>query len=169
MKLSRKRRLFVEEYLQCWNATEAARRVGYKHPNVQGPRLLVNDSIRAVIEARLREKAMAADEVLYRLGEMARADPAEFLVVTEGGGIRLSADAFRSGRTWLIKSLKETKEGYHLTMHDAQAALQLIGRHYALFTDAIEHRGEVGLRMIPLDWGDEDDSGQAAEAASGPA
>ena len=28
---------WLNEYFQCWNATEAARRVGYKWPNKVGP------------------------------------------------------------------------------------------------------------------------------------
>lgn len=53
MALTKKRRAWLEQYLQCWNATEAARRVGYKHPNTQGPRLLLQSDIRQIIDQRL--------------------------------------------------------------------------------------------------------------------
>ena len=67
MPLTTKRIAFVEHYLSCWNATEAARRVGYAHPNMAGPRLMVDDGIKAYVEARLTEIAMSADMVLARL------------------------------------------------------------------------------------------------------
>ena len=67
MALTNKQRLFVEEYLTCYNATKAATRAGYKFPNKQGPRLLVNVGIQSLIEQRIHNVAMSADEVLERL------------------------------------------------------------------------------------------------------
>jgi phage terminase small subunit len=81
--MNRKQRAFVEEYLSIWNATEAARRAGYKHAHVQGPRLLANVSIKAAVQTRLEEKAMGADEVLTRLAEQARADFKNYAKVVE--------------------------------------------------------------------------------------
>ena len=43
---------FVMEYLSSGNATQAAAKAGYKHPNVQSARLLVNLSVKAAIEAK---------------------------------------------------------------------------------------------------------------------
>lgn len=83
MALNDKQRVFVEEYLRCWNATEAARRAEYANPNKQGPRLLVKDGICNAIKARIDEKAMSADEVLVRLAEQARADLSVFFKPVE--------------------------------------------------------------------------------------
>lgn len=83
-KLTTKQRVFVEEYLTCWNASEAARRAGYAAPhNIQGPRLLSNVSIQTEIQRRLAEKAMSANEVLARLAEHARGSMGDFLRVDE--------------------------------------------------------------------------------------
>ena len=71
-KLTTKRIAFVEHYLACWNATEAARRAKYKHPNVQGPRLLVDVGIQTYKQARLDEMCMTADEAMTRLATGAR-------------------------------------------------------------------------------------------------
>ena len=43
------------EYLSTGNATQAAERAGYKHPNVQAFRLLVNISVKTAIEAKRAE------------------------------------------------------------------------------------------------------------------
>jgi phage terminase small subunit len=48
---------FVQQYLLDLNATGAARRVGYKFPNKQGPRLLVNVGISAAIERAQKERS----------------------------------------------------------------------------------------------------------------
>lgn len=75
MGLSNKRRAFVEEYLKCWNATEAARRAGYSERTAdrQGSYLLSLVEIQAYVQRRIREKAMGADEVLLRPRCWARA------------------------------------------------------------------------------------------------
>ncbi len=143
MALTKKRRAWVEEYLQCWNATEAARRVGYKHPNNQGPRLLLDVGIQALIQQRLREKAMSADEVLTRLAEQARAEHAAYLLADGSVDLdRLLAD----GKGHLVKGMRWDRAGNLIVeFYDAQSALALIGRHYKLFTDNVEHHGRIEL------------------------
>lgn len=82
--VNNRQRVFVEEYLQCWNATEAARRSGYQgDANTVGPRLLANVGIATAIQARISEKALCADEVLSRLGEHARGDIGVFFKIAE--------------------------------------------------------------------------------------
>ena len=53
MPLSPKQQRFVQEYLIDLNATAAAERAGYKNPNKQGPRLLVNVGIAQAIKIAL--------------------------------------------------------------------------------------------------------------------
>ena len=84
MGLTNKRRVFIEEYLRCWNATEAARRAEYKHPRRQGARLLSFVDIQKEVERRIEEKAMGANEVLNRLAEQARGDIDECLTTDHG-------------------------------------------------------------------------------------
>lgn len=136
-----KQRAFVEEYLQCWNASEAARRAGYKgDPNTIGPRLLVNVGIRAIIENRLEEKAMRADEVLARMAEQARGEHGKYL--REDGSVdfaRLIAD----DKAHLVKSVKITKYGLEVEFYDAQTALVHIGKDLGRFKDQHEHSGKL--------------------------
>lgn len=148
--LTRKQRVFVEAYLTCWNATEAARRAGYKHPNKQGPALVKLGLIAEAVEARLKEMAMGADEVLARLAEQARGDIRMFLDIAPGQPAQEGAPAEPSGALCgfdfgpgkplhLLKKITLSDRGnISVEMYDAQAALQLIGRHLKLFTDRIE-------------------------------
>src|SRR3990172_8007067 len=79
-KLSNKQRAFIEHYLTCWNASEAARRAGYRgRANTIGARLLSNVVIAAAVEARLAELQMGADEILVRFTEHARGSMADFV------------------------------------------------------------------------------------------
>ncbi len=147
--LTRRQRLFVEEYLTCWNASEAARRAGYTgKANVIGAKLLANISIKALIEQRLQEKAMPANEVLARLSEQARASVGEFLTIVRRpiaiSGDGPEADAVEINwpellrRGHLVKKITPTRYGFAIELHDAQAALVHIGQHLKLFTQNID-------------------------------
>jgi phage terminase small subunit len=131
-----KQRVFVEEYLTTWNATEAARRAGYAFPNVEGARLLVNPSIAETIKARVAEKVMTADEVLVRLAGHARATIEDIAQITDKGTFVLDLNkARRDGKLGMIKKIKAQKVGYELELHDQQAALVHIGKVHGLFID----------------------------------
>ena len=140
MALSPKRRAFIDEYLKCWNASEAARRAGYSertagaigHENLKIP------EIAAEIERRIAERAMSADEVLQRLAEQARSDASDFLTIDENIVMLDLAKMKAAGKTHLIKKFSSTKNGTVVELYDAQAALVHIGRHHKLFVDRKE-------------------------------
>ena len=50
-RLNLRQQKFVEYYTETGNATRSAELAGYTHPNVQGPRLLVNVGVKTEIEA----------------------------------------------------------------------------------------------------------------------
>lgn len=148
---SNRQRVFVEEYLRCWNATEAAEIAGYAHPRQQGSRLLSNVDISTAIQVRLSELKLGADEVLVRLGKQARGSLAPF-VHQFGERIVIDLDSDEAqANIELIKKLKTkrrsggrgdaawTEYEIEIELHDPQAALVHIGRHHGLFKDVIEH------------------------------
>ncbi len=79
MALTNKRRVFIEEYLKCWNASEAARRAGYKKPGQQGHSLLKIVEIQEVIQTRINEIVMETDEIQKRYSDIARGDISDFM------------------------------------------------------------------------------------------
>ncbi len=136
--LTDKQRAFVEHYLTCWNATEAARQAGYKTARQTGSENLSKPVIRALIHRRLSQMAMAADEVLARLSAMAGADMSDFLVPS-GKGLKLDLKAARAaGRLHLVKKYNKTKQGLSIELYDAQAALVQLGKHHGLFAERIK-------------------------------
>ena len=52
-----KQETFVLEYLKDLNATRAADRAGYAHPNVQGTQLLSNQTVRIAVQQELNARA----------------------------------------------------------------------------------------------------------------
>jgi len=83
--LSYKQKIFVDEYLKCFNASEAARRAGYSERSAPfiGPENLKKPYIKAVIDARIAESQMSADEALKLLAEQVRATLGTFFKIVE--------------------------------------------------------------------------------------
>jgi len=130
---SRKEKVWLEEYLQCWNATEAARRAGYKWPRRLGSRKLAK--FEDEIQERIDELAMSADEALLRLAQIARGEYAEY--ITEDGQIDI-VGLVRDNKAHLIQKIRPTKYGEAYEFYDMQKALVDIGRHHQLFTDKVD-------------------------------
>lgn len=158
MDLTTKQRKFIDAYVKSGNATRAAIEAGYSERSArqQGWENLKNPYISEQITARLDAEAMAANEVLWRLGRMARADMGDFLTGS-GENISIDMDAVKAaGLTDLIKKLNTRttrttdKDGNEITtttisleLHDAQAALKELGRAHKLFTDGLDVSGTL--------------------------
>jgi phage terminase small subunit len=161
MGLSNKQRMFIDEYFLCnMNATEAARRAGYSEKSIRSiaSENLTKPDISEEIQRRLKEKQLSADEVLARLSDMARADMRDFIKpIDVGDRVVMLVDlgkALAEGKSHLIKKVKYNAQGgLEIELHDSQAALEKVGRHYGLFKDTVEHSGEVGLKVQYVnDW-----------------
>ena len=149
-RLLPKQRAFVDAYLQCWNLSEAARLSGYKGTTQAGYLILNKPQVAEEIRVRLEQDAMATEEVLKRLADQARATVADF-IIEDGDGYKVNWQAIKE-RGYLVKSIKQTKDGPQLELHDAQRALELIGKRLQLFTDRIvtenHDDGEIRVRFI---------------------
>lgn len=148
MALSNKQQVFIENYLTCWNATESARRAGYAYPNVEGPKNLVNPSIKAQIQTRLEELKMSANEVLTRLAAHARSNIADYALINDNQDLSNLGDSAQVIKKFKRKKTK-TKSGdeyeeLELELYDAQSALEKLGRHHRLFADSVELSGPGG-------------------------
>lgn len=130
-----KEKVWLAEYLKCWNATEAARRAKYAWPDKEGAKKKAKFADE--IQAHVAEIQMDADEVLRRLAEHARANIGEYINVLPGGQAIINLEkAKKAGALHLIKRLKVTRAGPEIELYDQQAALNLIGKHLGLFKDA---------------------------------
>ena len=148
MALSNKQIAFIDAYIKSWNATQAAIEAGYSEKTARsiGSENLTKPDISEEIKRRIDELAVSSDEVLVRLGEHARGDIGDFLDVN--GNVTLTGK-----KTRLIKKITvrrvvraEIEEiNTTLELYDAQAALQLLGKHHDLFIDKLQVRIEKEL------------------------
>ena len=78
LPLTDRQNFFVLEYLQDLNATKAAERAGYRHPNVQGSQLMAKPNIQTAITHEIDQRSERlrcdSDWVVERL-EQEAVDP----------------------------------------------------------------------------------------------
>lgn len=169
--LTGKQRAFINAYLSNgFNATEAARQAGYEGNDnvlgVTGYENLRNPKISIIVQERLNEAAMSANEVLSRLSDIARGKVTD--LVDDDGKLDLELAKQRQ-KEHLLKKLKvkrfskrvdsfvegqederETIETSLLTeevefeMYSAHEALRDLGKYHKLFTDKHEINGIGG-------------------------
>lgn len=88
--MSEKQQRFISEYLSSLNATDAARKAGYKHPTVAGAKLLkqkpVANAIAHVTKNTARKLDLKAEDVLVQLHHILTRTADDF--VGEDGKLR---------------------------------------------------------------------------------
>lgn len=136
-KLTDKQKRFVDEYLVDLNATAAARRAGYKDPNI-GRQLITKNNVSAEIQKRqekLRGKLEITQErVLEELAAIAFANGTDFATITHNGLVRLTpTDEVPEEKKKAVASIKEGQYGTEVKLHDKVRALELLGKHLGVF------------------------------------
>lgn len=182
MALTPKQTIFVLEYLNCWNASEAARRAGYspKTAGSQGDRLLKDAEVAAEIEREIAERQIKPAEVLSLLTEHARSRLGDFFKVSDRWTTHpLAEDEIiderdvidAQGNTkheWfvrrtvidrakltdpkasrLVRKFSETKNGVSIELHDAQAALEKLGKALGVLTDRMAVTTQEVIAELP--------------------
>jgi hypothetical protein len=92
---------------------------------------------------------MSADQVLIRLREVADADISDIVDIDDKGIPSLNLKkAKEQGKMHLIKSIIPTSNGIKVELHDSLKALELIGKHHALFTDNVNNDGEIVFKVV---------------------
>jgi phage terminase small subunit len=164
-KLTPKQRLFVKEYLVDLNATQAAIRAGYSAKNAGkiGPELIgktrIKEAIQVEMDARAKRTEITADRVLKELAKIGFADIKDFLAYrTEKTVTGYDDNGHPIAEYANIVELKnsddvdgalvsevQVKDGQlKFKLHDKEKALELIGKHLAMFTDKQEISGKDG-------------------------
>jgi phage terminase small subunit len=174
-RLTIKQKIFIQEYIKCGTAAEAARRSGYSLRTAPaiGHELMKKPHVRNEIERMVAEKAMATDEVLARLADLARADIGRWM--DKKGNINV-AQMKKDNATHLINSIKTTrKTGTHrdgtewetvitnVTLYNSQEALKTLLQYLSLGASGkeddplhVQHNVVKGYMVVtPDDWDDE--------------
>lgn len=179
-KLSPKQEQFAREYLIDLNATAAARRAGYKDPNI-GRQLItknnVSSRLQELMDARAERTEITADKVLKELALIGFSNMADYVEWNgEGVTFKASADLTREQTAVVleVKSRKRTRverdsgesvadiEDVELSfkLHDKKGALVDIGKHLGMFIERkdITSGGEplLGFEIVMADDADDD-------------
>lgn len=148
-KLTEKQTKFVDYYIETGgNATEAARRAGYRKPNPQGCENLAKPSVKSAIDARLAElksqRTADATEVLEYLTSVLRGQQKDETIVVEGVG-----DGCSRARRMNVK----------VATRDRNKAAELLGRVYGIYNDKLK----LENAPVPVIVDDIDEGGDSHE------
>lgn len=145
--LTIKQRLFIDHYIVCMNATEAARRAGYEGDDASLAQIgylnLRKVEILREVDSRLKHFTMSANEVLIHLTDIARGDLAD--AVNTMGGIDVT-EAIRRGKSGNIKRFKtKTIIGEEEEIHEAEVemydrldALKTLAKFHSLLVNRVQ-------------------------------
>lgn len=166
MALTKKQKIFVDEYLIDLNATQAAIRAGYSTETaaVIGCENLTKPNIKSSIDKALAERSkrtgVNADRIILELAKIAFVNPTDVINMDEA---TVKGDANRDD-TAAISSVKvktiPTEDGNiterEVKTYDKIKALELLGKHTGMFTDKFKIEGAIPV-VIHDDLDDEDD------------
>lgn len=169
MKLTPKQKAFVDEYLVDLNATQAAIRAGYSkktagrigQENLQKP--VIQTAIQAQMKEREKRTEVTADKVVQELAKIAFADLKDYARWDETGVEILNSEDVDGT---VLAEVSETvnyqifpnggeseKRQKKIKPHDKMKALELLGRHLAMFTDKqqVENITPTFVEDVPED------------------
>lgn len=124
--MTRKEQLFAEHYLCTFNATDAARKAGYSentarqqgHENLTKP--YIQDYINQKTSAIFDKLGITQEKVIQELAKVAFSNVVDCL---QGDWELKDLSDIKPETASAIKSIRITKNGYHVTMHDKLSAL----------------------------------------------
>jgi phage terminase small subunit len=141
-KLTPKQKAFCDYYIELGNGAEAARRAGYKgkaHDRIASEnlrKLEIKNYIAERMAQKDKERIASQDEVLEFLTQVLRGEVTEQVPVT------------------LMKEFQIIDKAP--SIKDRTKAAELLGKRYALFTENLNHSGEMDV-TIKVDYGDDDE------------
>ena len=133
-KWTEQRKMFCREYIIDFNATKAGIRSKYSEhtANKQGSRLLtfveIQQEIQRLLNKRAKKAELTADDILKDIVNTRDTCKAHMLIHTEFG-VKVDSAAI-NGRN---------------------KANELLGKHLKLFTDKVEHSGEISIPIINIE------------------
>jgi len=158
--LTEKQERFCKEYVIDFNGTQAATRAGYSEKTAQQIasenllKPLIIENIQAEIKRLNEATGITAERVREELGRLAFSNMDDFATWGPDGVDLLDSEDLPEDAARCVSEVSQTttKEGgsIRFKLHDKTKALDLLGRHFSMFTDKVEHLGsvEVGIREI---------------------
>ncbi len=146
-KLTEKQKRFIDFFIETGNQTEAARRAGYKQPQVQGAQNY--EKLRKQIDGRLAEledgRIAKADEVLKTLTRVLRREESNTVVVTCKQHRSFYDD---EGKKVTEDSESPASVDIPTQVRDVNKAAELLAKRYGLLTDNVNLSGEGVVQIV---------------------
>ena len=154
--MTKKQKIFADEYLIDLNATRAYR-VAYPSVKkdevaaVNGSKLLRNTKVQEYISERMQERQqrteVTQDMVVKELAAIAFARATDYVEIRSNGVcstvvIKPTTD-LSDQQIRAIASIKEGANGIEIKLNDKEKALELLGLHLGMWNDKIKVDGEV--------------------------
>ena len=156
--MTRKQKLFCEEYQIDLNATQAAIRAGYSPESAGsiGSELLKKPEIRARIDKAMAERSkrtgINADRVLQELGKIAFVNAADVIdmnnATVKDGADHDDTAAIASVKVKVISGANGEGVEREIRLADKLKALELCGRHLGMFNDKLDVTGAATVQII---------------------
>jgi phage terminase small subunit len=134
MKLTEKQKRFADYYIETGNATESARRAGYKGDNLNRiasenlTKLVIQEYVNERIAEKDNKRIAKQDEVLQFLTNVLRGEETETIPI-------FAKDHFE-----LVENTPSIK--------DRTKAAELLGKRYTLWTDKTQLEGTIGVTVV---------------------
>jgi hypothetical protein len=160
--ISRKERIFVLAYIRTLDVQKAAREAGYRaspqYMDQAGREILGKPYIRAIIDRETEKALLSVPDVVHRLKEQATANMADFFkdehsILPDGTVLNTKVVnwEFLEEKGYLVKKfIQDDKGKITLELYDAQAALNMIGKHIHLFEDQLDLQdlGDIIIKVV---------------------
>lgn len=157
-RLTASQRMFVLELLadKSWNATEAARRAGYKNPSQAANKLLKDKKIKAILgkEKALREERtkLTSDQVWEYLHRVLSYNPLS-LFKTDGDGWYLeSLDDIPEEVGQMIEEITTKTREYDDGSKETTFHIRMVSKATALTIAAKQAVPDVSEHRLAIDW-----------------
>ena len=145
--MTKKQKLFADEYLIDLNATRAYR-VAY--PSVKkdetaranGSRMLTNANVARYISERMQERQqrteITQDMVVKELAAIGFSKATDYVTIRGGTVCIKDTDALTEDQIRAIAGIKEGANGIEIKLNDKEKALELLGRHLGMWNDKLD-------------------------------
>lgn len=150
MALTKKQRIFADEYLVDLNATRAYRTA---YPTIKkdetaaaaGARLLRNVNVSAYVQERMQDRQrrteVTQDRVINELAAIAFAQITDYLEIRNNTVVIKDTTELSPGQISAIAGIKEGANGIEIKLNSKEKTLELLGRHLGMWNDKVEVSG----------------------------
>lgn len=160
-KLTAKQEKFCKEYIVSLNATQASIKAGYSEKTAKAigtenlSKPAIQKRIQELSSGAVKKHEITVDMIIKELAAIAFLDVSSFYTAT--GDLKAIHDIDETARKAIASvSARVVKEGEDfvdiktIKANDKLKALELLGRYHKMFTDKIEHSGDITI--TPAEW-----------------